>query len=67
MLAEHMEKGARNASYASPCIQNQLIKIQGDNVRRKILDQVQQSPWFTVIADEVTDSSNKEQLSIVLR
>ena len=25
------------------------------------------SQWFTVIADEVTDCSNKEQLSVVLR
>ena len=55
VLAELLEKGARNASYTSSCIQNQLIEILGGYVRRKILDQVQLAPWFIVIADEVTD------------
>ena len=37
-------------------IQNQIIEVLGD----------QASQWF-VIADEVTNCSNKEQLSLVLR
>ena len=32
-----------------------------------IIDKVKAAKWFTVIADEVTDVSNREQLSIVLQ
>ena len=67
VLAEHIEKGAKNSSYTSSGIQNQLITILGYHIRRKILDQVQKAPRFTIIAREVTDTSNKEQLSIVVR
>ena len=67
VLAENIEKGAKNASYTSSDIQNQLITILSDHIRRKILDQVQKVPWLTIIADEVTDTSNREKLSIVVR
>ena len=59
--------GGRRAQYMSPMIQNDLIKCCGDNVREQILDDVKKSPFFTVLADEATDASNKEQMSIVLR
>ena len=32
-----------------------------------IIDKIKGAKWFTVIADEVTDASNREQLSIILR
>ncbi len=38
-----------------------------DQVRQQVIDKVKAATWFTVIADEVTDVSNKEQLSLVLR
>ena len=40
-------------------IQNQLVDVAAHQIRQKILDRV--------IADKVTDVSNKEQLSVVLR
>ena len=36
-------------------------------MRQKILVKVKKIQWFIIISDEVTDISNKEQLSIVLR
>ena len=53
--------------YTSPDIQNQIVAIVGDQVRDKILLKVKSAQFFTVIADKVTDCSNKEQLSVVLR
>ena len=47
-------------------VQNQVIDILGAHVRDKILLRVKQAQFYTVIADEVTDCSNKEQLSLVL-
>ena len=67
VLRDHLAKAPRNAMYTSPDIQNQITDILGDHVRQKILHKVRQAQLFTVIADEVTDCSNKEQLSVVLR
>ena len=66
-LRDHLQRAARNATYTSPDTQNQLINILGDHIRDKILRKVRTSLCYTVIADEVTDCSNKEQLSLVLR
>ena len=66
-LRGHLANTPRNAMYTSPDIQNQIVNILGDHVRDKILLKVKQAQLFTVIADEVTDCSNKEQLSLVLR
>ena len=52
--------------YTSPDVQNQIIDMLGDYVPQKILSQVQKAQIFTLIAEEVTDCSNKEQLSLIL-
>lgn len=48
-------------------IQNQIITILGDHIHGIILRRVHNSLCYTLIADEVTDCSNKEQLCMVLR
>lgn len=55
------------ATYTSNTIQNQIVSVLANQVRGKIIRKVQPAKWYTIIADEVTDLSNKEQLSIVLR
>ena len=67
ILRDHLQSAPRNATYTSPDVQNQIINILGDQIRDKILSKVRSSPCYTLIADEVTDCSNKEQLCIVLR
>ena len=66
-LSDHLNSAAKNATYTSPDIQNQLINILGGQICGMILRKVHNSPGFALIADEVTDCSNKEQLCIVLR
>jgi len=53
--------------YTSPDIQNEFIKIMGDHVLQSIITEIQNSLFITVMADEITDSSNKEQATIILR
>ena len=53
--------------YTSPNIQNQVIDILDAHVQEKILQRVRQAHAYTLIADDVTDCANKEQLSVVLR
>ena len=64
VLDQHLSSSSRNAMYTSKTIQNQIIDILGDQIRQKILEQAK---WFTIIADEVTDLSNKEIMCLVLR
>ena len=63
VIGEHLATAARNATYTSSVIQNQLVYVLCHQIRQKILDKVKRATWYTVIADEVTDISNKEQLS----
>lgn len=56
-----------NASYTSPLIQNQLLKLSADCVLDEIRKQIASSPYCAVIADETKDVSKTEQLSICLR
>ena len=66
VLRDHLAKCSKNAIYTSSRIQNQILDILGSAVV-KIVERVRDATYFSVIADEVTDCSNKEQLSIVLR
>ena len=67
MLKDHLAQSSRNATYTSSRIQNQILDILGSTIVHKIVQRVKNAIYFTVIADEVTDCSNKEQLSLVLR
>lgn len=57
---------AKNATYVSPMIQNELIGIVGDMIQRKLVEDIVASEYFSILADEVT-SHNKEQLSLCIR
>ena len=67
VLAEHLATASRNATYTSKTIQNEIINIVANQVRSKIVGKIEAAKWYTVISDEVTDASNKEQSSLVLR
>lgn len=53
--------------YTSPDIVNEIITIMGNSVLRQILCQIKTSSWFSIIADEATDISRKEQMSLSIR
>ena len=67
-LQQHFETGNKNATYCSKTIQNKLVKICGDQIRQSIVETIKKSlcPVYSVLADEATDGSNKEQMPIVL-
>lgn len=39
----------------------------GDHIRERVLSEVQKAKYYSILADEVADVSNTEQLSLVLR
>ena len=68
VLRAHLQKPkAKNATYLSPSSQNDIIEVIGfDYIRAKIIAEIKQAPYFSIIADEVT-SHNTEYLSLCLR
>ena len=54
----------RNAQYTSKTI---MIDVIGKHIHDEILFEVNTAKYYSVIANEVTDISNKEQLSITIR
>ena len=48
-------------------ITNKIIGLLGNAVLRKILSNIREATWFAVLADETTDISNQEQLSMSIR
>ena len=67
ILKKHLKEAARNARYTSVQTQNELIHICEEIVREKIVSRANKSIGFSVIADETSDISGVEQLSIGIR
>ena len=67
VLRHHLQSAPRNALYTSKTIQNELVHHIGSKIRGDIIREIEQAKYYTVIADEVSDVSNKEQLSIAIR
>lgn len=58
--------GKRN-KYTSPGIQNQIIEACNKLILNKIVDKINKSQCFSILADETTNVSNIEQLSLCVR
>ena len=69
-LKEHLETSRKNASYISKTTQNQLQDCVKEYVEAVIISEIREQnigAKFAILADEVTDISNHEQLGLVLR
>ncbi len=53
--------------YTSSTIQNEIIKLMGLQLLRDMAVQFQTSPFLTIMADETTDASNTEQVTLFIR
>ena len=62
-LAEWLRR--KENVYTSPEIQNEIIKVMGLQILRDVSADLQASPFLTVMADETTDSSNREQVTLI--
>ena len=68
VLVNHFNEASNRAKYTSPTIQNELISIIGEQLRESIVSEIPaEAPYFSLLADEVTDVANTEQLSLVIR
>ena len=70
LLEDHLKKCKKNASYPSKTSQNDLLLCIKKYIPDEIVSEVNQQrvgPYYGIQCDEVTDSSNWEQLGLVLR
>ena len=67
VLKEHLKTAGRNAIYTSKEIQNEMITVCGTIIQNKLLQRIREARFYSLIADEATDSANDEQLSISIR
>ena len=54
-------------TYTSPEIQNEILQLMALSVLRNIAANIRTSDYFTIMADETTDISNREQLVVCIR
>ena len=59
-LQEWMKR--KGNTYTSPDIQNEIIKVMGIKLLRKISLDLQSSPFLTIMVDKTRDISNRSKL-----
>ena len=57
----------KSDKYTSPEIQNEIMGIMVKCILRDVAASIKQANYFTLMADEVTDVVNKEQVAICIR
>lgn len=62
-----LKSWVQRKEYTSPEIVNEIINLMGNTVLREILGLIKTSMWFSIIADEATDVSRNEQMSLSIR
>ena len=66
-LENHLKTCSKNASYISKTFQNELIYCCGKFIKDALIKDIQESNFFSILADEASHCSNQERLSSVLR
>ena len=67
VISEHLAHCPSNARYLSPTTQNELIVCIGDEIRQLIIDRANSASYFSAMADESTDVSGTEQMTVCIR
>jgi hypothetical protein len=56
-----------NGMYLSHDVVNEIIDIMSQNILRSVLCEIRQALFYAILADEVRDLSNREQLVLCIR
>ncbi|XP_064111573.1 zinc finger MYM-type protein 1-like [Macrobrachium nipponense] len=70
VLKEHIARsqgGASHTSYLGSIIQNEFIDCISKRVVERMVTEIRQSKYFSIILDCTPDLSHKEQLSVIIR
>ena len=53
--------------YTSGEMQNDIIQVMALEILRKVAASIRDAPFYTIMADETTDMSNREQVVLCIR
>ena len=67
ILSDYIERAPRNCTYLSNRSQNDIIKALGEVVLEEIIRDIKSAGIYSVMMDETTDTSGKEQASVIVR
>ena len=62
-----MRQWLQQKEYIPPVIINEMVLLMGQTILKEIIANVKDNLWYSLIADEATDVSHTEQLSITIR
>jgi hypothetical protein len=57
----------KNGKHQSPEVINELIEIMAHKLLRSVLSDISSRIWFAIMADEIRDISNHEQMVVCIR
>jgi len=66
-LENHLKNNNAKATYISPTIQNELIECIRKEIIFKIIKDIEQAKYYSIIFDETTDVSTVFQMSLNIR
>ena len=66
-LKTFLESAGKNTMYTSRIAVTEFIEALGTWVEESLLKQLHQAPFYSIMADECTDVSNFEELSLFCR
>ena len=67
ILENLLQNAPQNAKYTSPDVQNELIEGSRNLTVEQLVREVKESRYYSIMADEATDCSMKEQLALDFR
>lgn len=67
ILENHFKSAPKNATYRSKTAQTEIIECCGEYIRNKLVTEIKSAKFFSILADEAQDVSNKEQMALVLK
>ena len=62
-----MRQWLHQKEYISPIIINEIVTLMGQTILKEIIANIRDTLWYSLIADEATDVSRTEQLSVTIQ
>lgn len=67
ILQNHFDNCKKNATMISKTVQNEIIEVIYEVIVDCIVSKVKKSKYFSILCDETTDISTKEQITFSIR
>ena len=70
ILAEHVQSAKekpKSVTYFSNRSQNEIIDLLGEIIKKKIISEIKDAKYFTIMLDSTLDIGHEEQVSEILR